>query len=786
MKLPLAALSLACLATLAACDGSSPPAASPDAAPPDAPAEAAAPDQPAAPDAPAPDLPPPMDVAKDVAPDAPDDVAMDATMDVAPDAPAGCRSAADCASDPGGRACDTATGRCVACLPGMRGQCAASEYCTAAMRCESGCGDDADCAGDGGLTRCDPVRHACARCVTDDHCPAGEVCRLGSCAPGCTDAHACPVGRSCCEGTCYDLAADPARCGACGTSCPGGDNATAACAVGRCGLTCAAGFADCDGMAANGCEAPLSDATSCGRCGNACPASAPLCARGTDGSLACATGCATAQLRCGADCVDPLADARHCGACGAACPDGAHASPACQMGRCGLACEPGYADCNGSAADGCEVDTRVTVANCGACGTACTAGPNATASCGAGRCAFTCAAGFADCDGNAANGCEVDTRSSPANCGACGRACPDGANAAASCAAGACGLTCAAGFADCNANAADGCEAALGDASSCGRCGNVCSAATPVCSAAMGACVTGCATGQVRCGAACTDIQTAVDHCGGCGMACPEPARAARTCAAGRCGFTCEANYADCDGMAANGCEANLQTSAQHCGACGRACAPGLDCRSGACTPVYTSCRAILDAGLSMGDGVYTILLGGTPTSVRCLMSADGGGWTLAGNFPYPGGTSGVAGWTSGARVGTSFTDLSRPFKLSDAEINALRTTGFRARGTATRCVQGACSVDTTLYWRPTCAYASGSNSPACYTAFRDAAFTVSESTTAPCGWHWGLVASDCSTTATMGTSHTGEHVFVGNYRSYVHAYDGRAGEDPTVQFWVR
>ena len=120
-------------------------------------------------------------------------------------------------------------------------------------------------------------------------------------------------------------------------------------------------------------------------------------------------------------------------------------------------------------------------------------------------------------------------------------------------------------------------------------------------------------------------------------------------------------------------------------------------------------------------------------------------------------------------------TDLARPFKLSDAAINALRTTGFRARGTATRCVQGPCTVDTTLYWRPTCLYASGSNSPACYTAFRDAAFTVPESASAPCSWHWGLVASDCSTTATMGTSHVSEHVFVGNYRSYVHAYDGRA-----------
>jgi hypothetical protein len=755
MKPSLAALSLGLLLTLAACSETG--TASMADSSPDRPAPMdVAPDLPAPMDV-APDLP--ADVAKDLAP--PDQPApMDAAMDAPADAPPpGCTGSRDCA-------------------PG--------EYCTAARRCESGCGDDADCAGDGGLTRCDPVRHVCARCANDDHCPAGEVCQLGSCAPGCTPAHACATGRSCCAGTCLDLTADPAHCGACMTGCAAGDNATAACAMGRCGLTCAAGFADCDGDATNGCESSLQGAASCGRCGNACPPATPLCARAMDGTLACGTGCMGAQLRCGSECVDPQGDAAHCGACGNACPTGANASRACLMGTCGLACNPGFADCDRGAANGCEVDLRTSPSHCGACGSACTAGPNATAACAMGRCVTTCVEGFADCDGDAANGCEVNTRTNAASCGACGRVCPDGANASAVCAMGTCGLTCNAGFADCDGMSANGCEASLGATGSCGRCGNACSGATPVCSAAMGACVSGCAASQVRCGMTCEDTQVAVDHCGGCGMACPEPARATRSCAAGRCGFTCEAGYGDCDGMAANGCEVSLQTSARHCGRCGLACAAGLECRSGGCTPAYTSCRGVLDAGLSTGDGVYTLLVSGMPTPMRCLMSADGGGWTLVGNFPYPGGTAGVPGWTSGARVGTSFTDVARPFKLSDAEINALRTTGFRARGTATRCVEGPCSVDTTLYWRPTCLYASGSNSPACYTAFRDAAFTVPESAAAPCAWHWGLVASNCSTTATMGTSHVSEHVFVGNYQSYVHAYDGRAGEDPSVQFWVR
>jgi hypothetical protein len=37
-----------------------------------------------------------------------------------------------------------------------------------------------------------------------------------------------------------------------------------------------------------------------------------------------------------------------------------------------------------------------------------------------------CAPGFGDCDGNAANGCETDTRTSAAHCGMCGHACATG------------------------------------------------------------------------------------------------------------------------------------------------------------------------------------------------------------------------------------------------------------------------------------------------------------------------------------------------------------------------
>ena len=86
-------------------------------------------------------------------------------------------------------------------------------------------------------------------------------------------------------------------------------------------------------------------------------------------------------------------------------------------------------------------------------------------SCDGGGCA--CVAGFADCDGNENNGCEADL-SSTTSCGGCGRRCDNG-----QCAQGLC--ACGDGYGDCNGRAADGCEAMLdADPRNCGACGHDC------------------------------------------------------------------------------------------------------------------------------------------------------------------------------------------------------------------------------------------------------------------------------------------------------------------------
>jgi len=83
------------------------------------------------------------------------------------------------------------------------------------------------------------------------------------------------------------------------------------------------------------------------------------------------------------------------------------------------------------------------------------------------ECVFSCKDNFSDCDGDAANGCEVDLSSDSANCGACGNTCDAtdlnylavcslGAEETATCSVDSSG--CADGFVDLNGDLADGCE----------------------------------------------------------------------------------------------------------------------------------------------------------------------------------------------------------------------------------------------------------------------------------------------------------------------------------------
>src|SRR5262249_49793427 len=147
-------------------------------------------------------------------------------------------------------------------------------------------------------------------------------------------------------------------------------------------------------------------------------------------------------------------------------------SDGANCGACGTACAMGLTCCSGHCAD-----TSNDPGHCGACGQACMI-PNAMPGCAMGKCtAGSCNPGFADCNANPADGCEVSTDSDSGNCGRCGRSCA-APNATTGCVAGACVIAaCMPGYRNCNGDPVDGCETDVAnDVKNCGACGSNCMA----------------------------------------------------------------------------------------------------------------------------------------------------------------------------------------------------------------------------------------------------------------------------------------------------------------------
>ena len=204
----------------------------------------------------------------------------------------------------------------------------------------------------------------------------------------------------------FDLSADLAHCGACDMPCPAEPpNGLPQCGDGRCAVACDPGFADCDGLPGNGCEASLLDPETCGECTTACPDGSPLCEDLGDGPV-CVVACGTAATRCATSCVNISTDPRHCGRCGGACVGPPNAAATCGEGICGFVCDPGFADCDRVADNGCEASLS-SPGHCGACDAAC-ALTAAISGCVDGGCVIAaCVGDLLDCDGVDANGCEA-------------------------------------------------------------------------------------------------------------------------------------------------------------------------------------------------------------------------------------------------------------------------------------------------------------------------------------------------------------------------------------------
>ena len=534
-------------------------------------------------------------------------------------------------------------------------------FCTAG-RCGVECGRGfGDCDGDA-RNGCEATLDTLANCGG-----CGVACRYPNAAASCTSSGcargACAVGFANCnaddaDGCEANTAADSANCGACGTRCAAGEG----CVAGRCQPNCGAGLTDCSGA----CRNVANDPDNCTSCGN-------RCARPANATTFCASRCGFACTAgfgdCDGDatngCETALDSLANCGACGLQCRF-PNAGAACSAGRCAIgACAPGFVNCDGDASNGCETNAQTDPLSCGACGTRCAAGQV----CSGGVCRASCAAGQTECSGAC-----TTTQSDPNNCNICGNRCAVRANAAAVCAAGACNFACNAGYRDCDGAAANGCEAATAtDTANCGSCGRACSFANATATCAGGACAIAACAGAFRdCNGSGTDgceINSAVDlnHCGACGNRCVV-ANGTAGCAAGACTVAaCSPGFGDCDGLAANGCETNLLTSATHCGTCATTCA-SMVCTAGACasgartytgsfvtnvSPPPSACTDWDTWRLGLGTAYTRVTIRGTfnPVGVSCTspavvnalatalrtgtdfnMTCDGHAWSLCGS----------------------------------------------------------------------------------------------------------------------------------------------------------
>jgi hypothetical protein len=167
----------------------------------------------------------------------------------------------------------------------------------------------------------------------------------------------------------------------------------------------------------------------------------------------------------------------------------------------------------------------------------------------------------------------------PRNCGAFDHDCfalPH-VTGSVSCVAKTCVLTagsCAPGWADCSANPEDGRETDITSGKNCGACGINCSTAlAPYCARSAASppqptfeCRSDCPPATpTLCGSSCVDANTNTNHCGGCGIYCPELTGAQPTCVDGKCGIICKTGFHDCAGK----CLSNNSTDS-----CGDSCTP--------------------------------------------------------------------------------------------------------------------------------------------------------------------------------------------------------------------
>ncbi|HET7539378.1 MAG TPA: hypothetical protein VFK05_05880 [Polyangiaceae bacterium] len=505
---------------------------------------------------------------------------------------------------------------------GMCAPCALTLRCNSATDCREGDCIDGVCQAatcnngtqDGSETDTDCGGGACKGCPVGGACNDGLDCQSGVCGEaGCAEP---TCGDRVTNGNESDIDCGGLDCPSCvagqkclvPSDCVGND-----CSNGKCALSCGAGTGNCDTDPTD-CETNLrTDAEHCGECAIACslPHSSPSCVGGMCSADHCIAPFADCNSKAEDGCeVDTSTDVEHCGGCNAKPCPALNAEAYCEGGKCGFNCADNFEDCDGKPGNGCERDVSRDINNCGGCGKVCSASAGKTAWCRNGQCGeTTCAAGRGDCNGNPDDdpdhgGCETDLLTDVTSCNACGSVCGV-SGGEPQCSAGVCSIkSCSSGMDDCNGKYEDGCETRTDtDLTNCGACGKKCTVTngTAVCvdgtcqaqtctapyadcnNNGSDGCETNTTTSQTHCGA-CTgnavNCDTAFPHAVG---KCENSVCTKKACATG---------YDDCDSVESNGCESNLNTDANNCGTCKKACsgagAAGPNCFGGVCSPMCT------------------------------------------------------------------------------------------------------------------------------------------------------------------------------------------------------